>query len=736
MENNKEKSRRYVFYAIFLVSLSLIIGCSTLVFSGGTSGTSSASLTTSNASSSVSPSSTSTTSSSSATTSSSNTSSNGTSSQSPSSSSVSSSENLNGARLNLLQPVGDLVVFGGIQIESTDYFVTKDDNQVFLSGFSGNNLLFKNLIGDVNTFFMLPIEVAFTAYHEGFLFSYYANFAPETVYVTATGVEDTFENVQILPSTSSMREVGLYGIDSTTGNELIEFVSPNLTPTKLADLTSTMRYSYVTDEYINTQMTTAVAIPETFFTLMGFDTTSNQMKYEFFNRDTFTLILDYSLQAGAMSGKELLVTTQGLTILDMMQLKVTHYDADGVDYELTSVFPVSFPSAQSFIVKQQMTNEISVYINSVFIETLGNGSLFPMTNNEVDGASFVVNYVDGSSGVYAIEDTLIDLFFSSISETVVVNYSNVPDQAISYDTASNSSTVILYSLTAYGDSNYVDSTMFGDIRNEPIQYVANTQDFIFLVRFVEGEPVDPDNVLVSTNPGGQSNNFTIENKNIVNLRDVGYVDEFVVFNAAIGSTSNYKGIVVNITDGTIFELTDDLTFITPQMGDSILTTLIREGNSIHAYGPRGIATINLDTLTVTREVNITDDSATVSYDIKEGILDDDATLVIKYVEPFPNSNFVATITLFSANLNEGFGDFELLGEGQIDTLSISNSLFALTEEGLLQINRTTQQMYSIFGDDILAAIPFYLFNQTYYVLTDTYQEINTFISEEQTFTLF
>jgi hypothetical protein len=278
--------------------------------------------------------------------------------------------------------------------------------------------------------------------------------------------------------------------------------------------------------------------------------------------------------------------------------------------------------------------------------------------------------------------------------------------------------------------------MVGDIRNEPVQYVFATPDDRFLIQFVEGEPTDPDNVIILTNQGSSYNDYTIANQNIVNLRDTGFVDEFVIFNVAIGSTSNYVGIVMNITNGTIYQLTEDLTFITPQIGDATMTTFFREGNLIHAYGIRGTATIDLDTLSVTREDSTPGNISTVSYEYKPGILADDLTLIVKYVEPLSNPNFTATLTLFSANLTEGIDNFVTLGQGQLDTLSISNSLFALTEDSLVQINRTTQEMFTVFAVTTLEPAPYYLINQTYYRLTETYEEVNTNILQQSTFVLF
>jgi hypothetical protein len=435
-------------------------------------------------------------------------------------------------------------------------------------------------------------------------------------------------------------------------------------------------------------------------------------------------------------GKELMISVNGVTLLDSPQQKVTHYTADGVDFELTGVIPFSYAANEAFMVNVLSTGATSVYKDATLLQTFSNGSIIPLTNNELDGTSFVVNYFNGSSEIYAIEATLNLLGAFSTSQTAVITTSDVPPQAITYDEASLGSTVFMYSTSRYGESNYVSLDFVGDLRNAPIQYYITVEDASFGVQFVEGEPTDANSVPVSTNQNSQLNTYTIENKNIVNVRDVGQVDEFIILNAALGSTSTYRGIVMNVSDGTIYEFDTDLTLVTPQLGDSILPTIVREGQRLHVYGIRGIITLDLDTVSVTVHDTTDGVTATINYFIQENFFPNQDALVIKFIEPFPNTNFTATASFYQANFSLGFDDFVLLGEGTLDTLTISNSLFSLSEDTLVQINLTTGELFSVFAPNEIVATPYYILNDEYYLLTDTLEEINTYIPTGSVFTLF
>ena len=747
MEKNKKRTRRIGFYAIILFVLSLIIGCSTLFLGGPTSSSSMSSLgssltssVTSEATSSLESSSSEVPSSSEASSSSEITSSSEVTSSSEASSSEvtssSSSEVVAGPRLNLLEPEGQLTVLASYYHQAIDYFVTKDDTNVYVSGFNEEVLNFKTQIGTAASFNIQINNTSIATYSDAILISYFKGIGPETILVDSTGIVKTYAGMSLV-GTAEDNDGTFYLVHNDNGsNNLYSLTEADTQESKVADLTSDLMYfNYSTSLFWDGL--NAPSLPEGMFMLGAFNMSTFMQVYEFYSTNDMSLIFSVT----SMEIPQVYLTNTSIFVASPFDLTVTQYFSDGNVTVYESYLSFYLTADQALVLKSIITNQALIFIDGELYETIEAViDVVIFTDTEDFGSSVVLRYFDDSSVIYSLGGDYIGVQAgSSDFAEIQLSGSSLP-QYIVYDSVSNNTLFTIYNRSLF--YNVIDGHSYtiilpGEVTNFRIQQVTTIAGELYFTVYIPGAQPNPNDVEVYVTNNGNINQIHIVDENIISLQSIGIVENYLMLNASIATYTEIDTFVLNIVNEDYWLMDTDVWFLGPQIGSTDVPAFYIEGTTIHGYSVLGMATINLSEGEVSTNFDFSNDDFYGNVLIHENYFGTGDSLIFETYRAITATDEINQLSVYRGDLSLGFQSLTLIDQFDIAQYNLNNYLFLVTEDNFIELdptNHVLNVLYFGLGDESYSY--FVRNNEIILINTITYEETTAFLIADDFFSFY
>jgi hypothetical protein len=735
----KEKRKPYglIVFFLFIFSIAVLLLAPTLLPEGSTSSVTSngGNNSSSNASSDSqheTSSSTTTSNSSSLTTSA--------SSNTPSSSSTTTSTTSQpqaGARLTKLNAVGSLSILTSIKNGSFEYFVWRDDANLSLSIFSGEELIDSHTFGDVSSFFYGGQSMV--AYQDGVLVTIGSMGQSTSYFFDTIGLDTTITNTSIIPTSDGLQgDIYLHKeVSSQAELHIIDEVNPSLS-TKVINLTNGLAYYYFTDVYDSGDV--VVDISDNFRILYTFNPSTMTPVAEFYTADLLVKFVDVTPMQ-LVSASE-----NGIFVFDQMIQSVKYYNASGTLTTHTNSILYRFLEVDSVLIVKAFSEEILVYQAGLLVSTYTGKSLRILANSKEFGAAFILINTNGTGfATYSItlENGVAQGTFygeTNLETFSDDNSSHYLPQFKVYNSVSQKNNVGYYkhgwtTLETFGeiDGPY-DAFIFVDDGESDVPYavkldpVNNDTANAFNVKLYNGAVAD--NTVLS---------IVLEDLNIQGVQLLARVNHYLILNVGVGSNTTAFGYVVDLDLLTYVALPESIWYMGNQMNDSIRSFFFENNAIFNGFSTRGSVSFDLADIdgTFFTTTDGSNDATSITWiGFEDNYFNNNTDLVYVYTEPFPNPNNEADISFYVGDMSLGLDGMTLVTTNALPENFFNQSSFILSQTSVYALGTGDSMTITTLEGPIELNGTYYIQNDVVIVLDEELNETVTNLFYSDSFGLF
>jgi hypothetical protein len=572
------------------------------------------------------------------------------------------------------------------------------------------------------------------AYNDGIIFTIqnYMEMSGNTYYYDAMGIQNTFTDTVILDSSDTVREEGLYLAANVEGTpELHRLVEPSLTPTFLTVLPLDHLYYSYDDSFLGPN-----DLGPNFRYLASFDPNTESGVIEFFSVDDGNFIKLFDLtQMDLIMGIEMVMFTQA-KIFVAEPFKVTIYDTNGGWTDYNGYQAYFFPQHQGVVLDEGMGNDVLVFHQGFSEPNSFTGNVIEFTNSSEEGSSFVVQNLDTSTLSF---HHFTDIGYAAVSSVSgpangsVQFYDDETPQFSLYNAGTDLTTV------GYYDQGYVLLNMEGDLTTTNARYFTTINDLPYAVYFDTETITDPNAFdiriftdIFNTNP---VTTVTLEDLNITNFRMVGMVNQYLIVNLRLGSSTDGIGYVINLANGTYEAIGEDIWYIDNTNGNNFKTVFYETAGFLYGYSWAGAISISLEDPTSfdTTSAGRNDDSAMVFQMLHEDQLGKDQDVVIITTEPLPSTG-TTELKIYVGDSTLGLPGMALLSTNNLETDSLHFQDVIISGNNVYLLNPSSLEITTLQGNPFNGSV--YIQNDILIVLDEELNEVNTGLSFSQGFSMF